>query len=47
MTLELRADNADALAFYRHRGFVEIESLPRYYGGTVAARRMHLDLGND
>lgn len=45
--LELRADNASALAFYRRLGFVETQWLPGYYGGQVAARRMVLRLNAD
>ena len=40
VTLELRADNAAALAFYRELGFVETSLLGGYYGGEIAARRM-------
>jgi len=42
--LELRADNASALAFYRRLGFVETLWLPGYYAGRVAARGMTLAL---
>jgi [ribosomal protein S18]-alanine N-acetyltransferase len=42
--LELRADNAAALAFYRHLGFTETQHLPGYYGGRIAARRMERTL---
>jgi [ribosomal protein S18]-alanine N-acetyltransferase len=38
--LELRADNRDALAFYRDLGFQETELVPGYYEGRLAARRM-------
>jgi ribosomal-protein-alanine N-acetyltransferase len=38
--LELRADNADALAFYRQLGFTETVLVPGYYEGRIAARRM-------
>lgn len=38
--VELRADNADALAFYRQLGYVQTELIEAYYGGTLAARRM-------
>ena len=44
VTLELRADNAAALAFYRQFGFVETAWVPGYYEGAVAARRMTLAL---
>lgn len=42
--LELRADNAAALAFYRRLGFVEQQWIDGYYDGLVAARRMRLML---
>lgn len=45
--LELRADNAQALAFYRRLGFTETQRLPGYYGGEIAARRMSLRLRNE
>ena len=45
--LELRADNAQALAFYRRLGFTETQRLPGYYGGAIAARRMSLPLRGD
>ena len=38
--LELRADNAPALAFYRQLGYAEAQLVPGYYGGRLAARRM-------
>ena len=38
--LELRADNAAALTFYRRLGFTETLLVPGYYGGQIAARRM-------
>lgn len=44
VTLELRADNATALAFYRALGFAETALLPGYYDGRVAARRMQCTL---
>jgi [ribosomal protein S18]-alanine N-acetyltransferase len=40
--LELRADNAAALSFYRRLGFSETQLVPDYYDGYVAARRMTL-----
>lgn len=40
--LELRADNAAALSFYRGLGFSEMQCVPGYYDGQVAARRMKL-----
>ena len=40
--LELRADNAEALSFYRRLGFTETQLVPGYYEGHVAARRMTL-----
>jgi len=42
--LELRADNTAALAFYQHLGFTETQTVPDYYGGHLAARRMVLQL---
>ena len=42
--LELRADNAAALAFYQGLGFAETQWVPDYYDGRVAARRMSLPL---
>ena len=44
--VELRADNADALAFYRQLGYVQTELIEGYYGGTLAARRMLCSLRN-
>ena len=44
--LELRADNAAALAFYRGLGFAETAWIADYYEGQVAARRMSLQLRN-
>ena len=38
--LELRADNAAALAFYRRIGFTQTQRVPGYYDGQVAALRM-------
>ena len=43
--LELRADNAAALAFYRRLGFAESQLVPDYYDGQIPARRMSLLLG--
>ena len=43
--LELRADNASALAFYRRLGFEEIELAAGYYEGQVAARAMVMRWG--
>jgi ribosomal-protein-alanine N-acetyltransferase len=42
--LELRADNASAMAFYQRLGFVQTDWLPGYYGGELAGRRMNLAL---
>lgn len=42
--LELRSDNAQALAFYRALGCTEVGWLPGYYDGRVDARRMRLQL---
>ncbi len=38
--MELRARNADALAFYRAIGFEETLRLPGYYSGRETAIRM-------
>ena len=40
--LELRADNAAALAFYRRLGFTETQLALGYNDGQIAARRMTL-----
>ena len=42
--LELRADNAAALAFYGRLGFTEMQLVPGYYDGQTPARRMRLQL---
>lgn len=42
--LELRVDNAAALAFYRRLGFTETEEVPAYYDRRISARRMRLRL---
>jgi len=42
--LELRADNAAALAFYRRLGFGETELVAGYYNSRLPARRMTLPL---
>jgi len=42
--LELRADNAAALAFYRNLDFVPTQQVPAYYDGQIAAQRMSLRL---
>jgi [ribosomal protein S18]-alanine N-acetyltransferase len=42
--VELRADNATALLFYRRLGFTETGLVPDYYDGQIAARRMMLRL---
>ena len=42
--LELRADNAMALSFYRQLGFNQTQVVPGYYDGLIAARRMTLRL---
>ncbi len=44
INLELRADNAGALQFYRAMGFSPTRLLPGYYGGQIAAQRMRLGL---
>ena len=45
--LELPADNAAALSFYRSLGFTETQLVPGYHEGHVAARRMALLLRAD
>jgi ribosomal-protein-alanine N-acetyltransferase len=44
MLLEVREDNAGAIAFYAARGFAEIDRRPRYYrdGGTAVVMRREL-----
>ena len=42
--LEARASNVGALAFYRRLGYEEIQSVPGYYRGIEASRRMAKDL---
>ena len=42
--LELRADNASALDFYRRFGFIETQRVPDYYDRGIDARRMRLAL---
>ena len=45
--LEVREDNADALAFYAARGFVEVDRRRRYYrdGATAVVLRRPLGRG--
>jgi ribosomal-protein-alanine N-acetyltransferase len=47
LLLEVRDDNAAALAFYADRGFVEIDRRPRYYrdGTTAVVLRLPLVKG--
>ena len=45
MLLEVRADNAGALAFYAARGFVEVDRRPKYYRDGSTAVVMRLPLG--
>ncbi len=47
MLLEVREDNRGALAFYAARGFIEIDSRPRYYrdGATAVVLRLPLVAG--
>ena len=47
MLLEVREDNAGALAFYAARGFVEVDRRPRYYrdGATAVVMRRPLGRG--
>jgi [ribosomal protein S18]-alanine N-acetyltransferase len=44
LLLEVREDNAGAIAFYAARGFVEIDRRPRYFrdGGTAVVMRRNL-----
>lgn len=44
VTLELRADNSGALAFYRELGYAAFDTVEGYYDGRIAARRMALRL---
>lgn len=44
VALELRADNAAALAFYGRLGFTETQLVPAYYDRQIPARRMVLRL---
>jgi len=47
MLLEVRENNAGALAFYAARGFIEIDRRPRYYrdGATAVVLRLPLISG--
>ena len=47
LLLEVREDNAGALAFYTARGFVEVDRRPRYYrdGATAVVLRLPLAPG--
>jgi len=45
MLLEVRADNAGALAFYAANGFVEVDRRPRYYKDGASAVVMRRPLG--
>lgn len=47
LLLEVREDNAGALAFYAARGFIEIDRRPRYYrdGTTAVVLRLPLVKG--
>ena len=47
LLLEVRDDNAGALAFYASRGFIEIDRRPRYYrdGTTAVVLRLPLVKG--
>jgi [ribosomal protein S18]-alanine N-acetyltransferase len=44
MLLEVREENAGALAFYERAGFTEIDRRPRYYRDGAAAIVMELPL---
>lgn len=45
LLLEVREDNAGAIAFYAARGFVEIDRRPRYYRDGATAVVMRRGLG--
>ncbi|GAA4376027.1 ribosomal protein S18-alanine N-acetyltransferase [Nocardioides caricicola] len=45
LLLEVREDNAGAIAFYAARGFVEIDRRPRYYRDGTTAIVMRRGLG--
>jgi ribosomal-protein-alanine N-acetyltransferase len=45
VSLEVRASNRGARAFYERFGYRTIERLPRYYQGREAALRMRRELG--
>lgn len=45
LLLEVREDNAGAIAFYAARGFVEIDRRPRYYRDGTTAVVMRRGLG--
>lgn len=45
LLLEVRADNAGALALYADRGFVEVDRRPRYYRDGATAVVLRLPLG--
>lgn len=45
MLLEVREENAGALAFYERAGFTEIDRRPRYYKDGATAIVMELPLG--
>lgn len=47
VTLEARASNEAARAFYRRLGYVEVETVERYYLDHEAAVRLSRDLGAD
>ncbi len=44
VSLEVRASNRKALAFYRKLGYRELVVIPKYYSGREAAVRMNRDL---
>jgi ribosomal-protein-alanine N-acetyltransferase len=43
--LEVRDDNAGALAFYAHHGFTELQRRPRYYADDTTAIVLVRDIG--
>lgn len=45
LLLEVREDNAGALAFYAARGFIEVDRRPRYYRDGTTAVVLRLGVG--
>jgi ribosomal-protein-alanine N-acetyltransferase len=46
VTLEVRAENEGAQAFYQRMGYLALVELPGYYQGVEAALRMRRDLSS-